>query len=124
MAMIFADTHVLVWLASDSKRLPARAREQLLAEEQLAVSAVTAWEYVELHQRGRFDQAPAFDELVTELSLQSIDFPADAWRLSIELPPLHTDPIDRMLIAHAMLANAELATADAQMRRYPVKKLW
>lgn len=122
--MIFADTHILLWLASNSPRLPASARDQLLAEERLAVSAITAWEYVELRERGRLQGAPAFDELTTGLNLELVDFPAEAWRLSDDLPPIHGDPIDRMLIAHVLTNGSILATADRNMRRYDVETLW
>lgn len=36
----------------------------------------------------------------------------------------HGDPVDRMLIAHAIHADLTLVTADGLMRRYPVKSLW
>ena len=122
--MIFADTHVLVWLLSGDSRLPQPAREALLAEEALALSAVTAWEYVDLQQRGRIPAEPSFEELVAGLGVRVEAFPPDCWRIARQLPPIHGDPLDRMLLAHTIAADAVLATGDAHMRRYPVKLLW
>lgn len=34
------------------------------------------------------------------------------------------DPVDRMLIAHAIHADLTLVSADETMRRYPVRSLW
>jgi PIN domain nuclease of toxin-antitoxin system len=40
------------------------------------------------------------------------------------LPDIHRDPVDRMLIAHAIAAGLVLVTADRQIDRYPVRTLW
>lgn len=124
MATIFADTHVLIWLFTEDPRLPAEARETILAEERLTASVVTAWEYADLQHRGRFKGALAFDHVAAGLNLRIEPFPAEAWRVSQELPAIHNDPVDRMLIAHTMMADAILATGDQAMRRYPVRTLW
>jgi PIN domain nuclease of toxin-antitoxin system len=40
------------------------------------------------------------------------------------LPDLHRDPVDRMLIGHAIAIGETIITSDATMRAYPVKTLW
>ena len=122
--MIFADTHVLVWLFSGDSRLPEPARDALLSESALAVSAVTAWEYADLQARGRLPETLPFAELASGLGLRIEPFPADCWRIAAQLPPIHGDPLDRMLIAQALAADGVLATGDRNMRRYPVALLW
>jgi PIN domain nuclease of toxin-antitoxin system len=37
----------------------------------------------------------------------------------MELPPVHKDPFDRMLLAQAIAEGVELLTVDAQLARYP-----
>src|SRR3954463_12117816 len=122
--MIFADTHVLIWLASGDPRLPLPAGEVIASGEEMAVSAVTAFEYADLQRRGRLPAAPTVAELAASLCFQVLDFPALAYELVSALPPIHGDPIDRMLIAHVKLNDAILATADQNMRKYPVRMLW
>lgn len=122
--MIFADTHVLVWLANGSKRLPAAARELLMTETRIGVNAVIAWEYADLRERGRLNGSPSLDEIVSELSLELVNLPAGVWQLARSLPRVHQDPVDRMLIAHAMLEDGTIASADENVRRYPAKFLW
>lgn len=122
--MIFADTHVLVWLMSGDRRLPSDARSTLLAEPRLVVSAVTAWEYADLQRRGRLGSALPLYQLVQGLNLRIEPLPAESWQMIDRLPDVHHDPVDRMLVAHAHIADATLATADDKMRRYPVKLLW
>jgi PIN domain nuclease of toxin-antitoxin system len=36
-----------------------------------------------------------------------------------ELPPLHKDPFDRLLIAQAMVEGIMLLTSDRQVAKYP-----
>lgn len=69
-------------------------------------------------------QRIAIEEPISEL-MERFDlvvdvFPADAWRVTARLPPIHRDPVDRMLIAHALVKGMTLLTADANIRRYPV----
>ena len=40
------------------------------------------------------------------------------------LPPLHRDPFDRLLIAQARVERLTLVTRDAAIRRYPIDTLW
>jgi PIN domain nuclease of toxin-antitoxin system len=52
-----------------------------------------------------------------------LTFPADAARAAAKLPQIHRDPVDRMTIAHALSEDLILVTADANMRKYPVRLL-
>jgi PIN domain nuclease of toxin-antitoxin system len=95
-----------------------------LAEGGLLVSAVTAFEFVDLELSGRFPPGVVFDDLVRRFALTVVDFPSAAWTLVRTLPDIHRDPADRMLIAHAIHDSHTLVSADANIRRYPVKTLW
>ena len=121
--MILADTHVLVWLTEQSRRLPVHARETLL-DEPFAVSAAIVFEYGDLQQRGRLGNAPPLDILRHGLEFEILPFDEKAAFIAARLDYIHGDPVDRMLIAHAISLDAILATADANIRRYPVKTLW
>lgn len=121
--MILADTHILVWLTGKNSRLPDAARDKLL-DEPFAVSAAVAFEYADLQHRGRLDHAPPLEILRLGLEFAILPFAEEAAMLAEQLEHIHGDPVDRMLIAHALALDATLATADANIRRYPVKTLW
>lgn len=124
MALLI-DTHVLVWAAMEEHRLPSVVREAFVAPGAvLCISAATAWEYADLHQRGRLPAAASFNGVAELLAVTLLDLPSDIWGLAAALPNLHRDPVDRMLIAHAIHADLTLVTADDTMRRYPVRTLW
>lgn len=92
--------------------------------ESLLISAVTAYEFADLNSRRRFGADLPLEPLIKRLVGEVLDFPAQCWTLAVSLPPIHRDPIDRMLIAHAITADLTLVTADATMRAYPVRSLW
>lgn len=119
---LLLDTQVLVWMVGDRRKLPAGFVTALQdSETTLLVSAVTAWEYADLLHRGRLPVQETIPELQSRFQLAIVDLPAECWRLASQLPHIHGDPIDRMAVAHAILDGYALATADANMRRYPVE---
>jgi PIN domain nuclease of toxin-antitoxin system len=119
MALLI-DTHVLVWIGEGHPRLKPAVRDRLFdPDEALCVSAVTAFEYADLRERGRIPRSAALDELQDRLQLAIIDYPAALWPLAATLPPIHRDPVDRMLVAHALALEMPLVTADANIARYP-----
>lgn len=114
---LLLDTHILAWVASGGKRLTASLLDQL-ALESLFVSAVIAFEYEDLRLRGRFDDDVPLAALQADLGFDLLDFPA---QLSVEaaaLPPIHRDPVDRMLVAHALSTGMTLVTADRNIHKY------
>ena len=85
-------------------------------------SAASLWEVAIKQQLGREDfRADArllrrglLDNAYTALPVTS----AHAVALDL-LPPLHRDPLDRMLIAQALVKWIMLLTADANLAGYP-----
>lgn len=124
MDLIF-DTHALLWLAAGDPKLSDAVLDQLADPDTRSfVSAVTVCEYADLHRRGRLPGSVSVTDLEREIGFELLDFPASAWRRCEELPPIHRDPVDRMLIAHAIEAGLTLVTADRRMQSYPVATLW
>lgn len=122
---LLIDTQTLVWFSSNDKRLSNVAYDVMSnGSSELFVSAVVAWDFSDLERRGRFPPVAKFADIIEILSITVLDFPADAWQILQFLPALHRDPVDRMLIAHAIHADLTLITADAKSRGYPVKWIW
>lgn len=119
------DTQSVLWLAIDNKRLSRTVADTMLdPDTRLFMSAIAAWEYCDLHQRGRLPESVALELIQERIPFIELDLPFSAWKRAISLPDIHRDPVDRLLIAHAIDAGLTLVTADEKMRRYPVKTLW
>ena len=121
---VLLDTHVLAWLIAQPDRIRAAVREEIAMATVLAVSAATAFEFDDLARRGRLPGVATFALVESHLEAVVLPLPADLWRVAAALPDIHRDPVDRMLIAHAIHADLTLVTADETMRRYPVRSLW
>jgi PIN domain nuclease of toxin-antitoxin system len=122
---LLLDTQILVWLPAGDARLKPGVADKILADETyLFVSAVTACEFMDLRARGRIPAPYDIAELAEQFDFEVLDVPAGLWADLAGLPHIHRDPVDRMLISHARLADLTIVTADAAMRRYPVSTLW
>lgn len=118
---LLLDTQIMVWMVNGDRRLRAEWIAAISSETaSLHVSPVVAFEYTDLQQRGRIPTNEPLDELIERFELEIEDVPANCWRRATELPPIHRDPVDRMLVAHALAGGFTLATADANIRKYPV----
>ena len=125
LARLLLDTHVLVWAPTGDPRLSKTAREAMLAADaELFVSAVVAFEFADLQQRGRFAMTEPISSFANAFGFRIVDLPADAWTIAARLPDIHREPVDRMLVAHALLGDYTLVSADEKIARYPVKTLW
>jgi PIN domain nuclease of toxin-antitoxin system len=115
----------LVWIVLDDRRISGRAAEAIRSPgNSLHVSAAAAFEFADLQKRGRLPVTDSIDFLAELIGFSVADLPAETWRIAATLPDLHRDPVDRMMIAHAILDGFTLVTADRTMRAYPVECLW
>jgi PIN domain nuclease of toxin-antitoxin system len=122
---LLLDTQILVWVPLNDRRLSKAAVLAMQdADNDLHVSAAAGFEFAELQARGRFPVREPLEALAVLIGFELVDLPAETWRIASELPDIHRDPVDRMQVAHAILGNYTLVTADAKMRRYPVDSLW
>ena len=113
------DTAVLLWMLAEPERLPGPRKSQLeLKSNALVVSDAVLWE-VAMKRRSGVVKAP--DDLPKLLERLGLDLTPvareDVWA-SAALPPLHDDPIDRLVIAQALRENITLATHDRAIWRY------
>lgn len=117
---LLLDTQILVWMVNGDPRLRQDWIDAIAEATTLHVSAITAFEYADLQLRGRLPITETMGDLVERFDCEVEALPGDCWRQAQTLPLIHRDPVDRILVAHALEAGMTLATADANIRRYPV----
>lgn len=122
---VLLDTHVLLWWAVGDRRLSTEARRSL-QEDEVFVSTASLWEVEIKRALGRLEVD--INELTTVLvrteGFTMLDVrPSHVLSLS-ELPLLHKDPFDRMLVAQAKRERLALVTRDKQLRDYQVEIRW
>lgn len=125
---LLLDTHAFLW-AVNHKGLSATATRAFLDPANgLHLSAASYWEISIKLSLGKLALAPEwrhqFDQEMTVNQIQWLPITKDhCWQVS-QLPFLHGDPFDRLLIAQAQLEGLTIVTADQQIRRYAVSTLW
>ena len=118
---LLLDTHVVLWAFDDSPKLSTQARQAITDGNNLVfVSAVTAWEIAIKRALGKLE-APG--DYLQELQLHRftpLDITSEHALAVEHLPPHHSDPFDRLLIAQAKLEDLTLVTHDRWMEAYGV----
>ncbi len=120
--MILVDTYLLLWSAADSTRLSPVARNKILdAKDARWFSAVSIWEVAIKRARHKHFRVDASDLRRGLLANDWLELPVSgAHALAVlDLPPLHADPFDRMLLAQARVEGLTLLTSDKVVARYP-----
>lgn len=118
--MILLDTHVALWIATNAT-LGTQTRallERALADDRLAVSAISFWEIALLVSKKRFETSKAPKVLRTELldtGIVELPLTGQIAILAVDLQNLHGDPADRFIAATAIAHDATLLTADKRL---------
>jgi len=120
---LLLDTQLLLWAAGQPERLPLPARRMIEdARNELVFSATSIWEVAIKSGLGRSDfradarllrrglLANGYDEL----SILGEHVVAIA-----DLPPIHKDPFDRLLVAQSTVEGILLTTTDPVVAQYP-----
>jgi len=129
--VILLDTHVLLWMASDPKRLSSKARKAIRNARQntgVAVATITLWELAWLAQNGRIQILSSVESFVRETVARVILRPMtpEIAAVAVRLPAGYPkDPADRVIGSTAIVEGMPLVTADQQIRRAKaVETIW
>jgi len=117
------DTHLLLWAAGSPERLTLETR-QLLNDQGviLAFSVASIWEVVIKSALGRSDfrvDARQLRDGLLANGYQELEIRSEHALAVGQLPPIHQDPFDRILIAQAQVEGLTLLTTDSDVSRYP-----
>jgi PIN domain nuclease of toxin-antitoxin system len=122
---ILLDTHIFLWFISGDTQLSTEVRDAIREpDNEIYLSAVSIWEVIVKYQLGKL---PLPEHPETYLPKQrdlhqiaSLSLDESSVIQLAELPPLHRDPFDRMLICQALQKGLTIATVDSVVRAYPV----
>lgn len=117
---LLLDTHVVVWWAEGSPRVPAAWVEAIVdPENEAIVSAATAWE-VEIKKRsGKLVFSPTVLEVAADSGFTLLGISAEDATLAGSLEWDHRDPFDRILAAQSLGLGLTLVTQDRELLAAP-----
>jgi PIN domain nuclease of toxin-antitoxin system len=124
------DTHTILWFLEDSDRLSAKATKLIesdVGQNDIGVSIVSLWEFTikQSLEKLHFDGGVANLRAMVEANEWNV-LPILQSHLDVlsDLPLLHRDPFDRLLIATALTEGMTFVTADENIHGYDVKWIW
>jgi PIN domain nuclease of toxin-antitoxin system len=122
------DTHVVIWWFENSPTLSKRALAVLADQgNSLYVSAAVGWEIAIKTNVGKFQSAELIGDMPGFVEREGwVELPISlehAVRAGL-LPFHHRDPFDRLLVAQAQALNLPILSADRELDRYDVRRIW
>lgn len=127
---LLLDTHALIWAVQSPERLSEPARSALTADgAEVYASHVSLWEMAIKRSLGKLDQldrtaAEWFDHIVPRSGLRQLPIAASHLGAVEDLPRLHQDPFDRLLVSQARLMGMAIVTLDSHVTQYDIDVVW
>lgn len=116
---VLLDANVVVWLLAGSRLSPA-AVHAIETADRVYVSAASIWELAVKVASGRLIAPADLPDRLIDIGIRPLALEWEHARVAGDLPGIHRDPFDRMLIAQAMVEHLTIVTRDVQIPRYPV----
>ena len=126
---LLLDTHAFFWWFSGSSRLSRPARQAIADDDNdVMVSAASAWEIATKHRIGKLPNAEALaldiGGAIAGQNFEELPITVEHAVRAGSLPGPHRDPFDRMLIAQALSGNLVLVSIELLFDNYGVRRLW
>ena len=125
--MYLLDTHTLLWFLRDSPQLSKKALEIITTENKVYVSIASLWEIAIKKSIGKLEFEHSIEkiaELCHEKDILILQIQPKYFDKIIELPNIHNDPFDRLIISQAIIENLVIITKDTIIPKYSVKTIW
>lgn len=114
---VLIDTHILIWALSSPDKLRDGIKD-LLNNDEVVVSSISFWEIQIKRQLGKLTFDLDLGHLVRAGIVSSLPITYKHSLAVYDLPALHKDPFDRMLIAQSKIEGIPLLTADKNIQLY------
>jgi PIN domain nuclease of toxin-antitoxin system len=126
---LLLDTCAFLWIATGDRALSRAAREAFTDPgNEVYLSAISAWEIALKHALGKLPLPEPPMVLVPNLRgrhhIEALPLDERAALAVAQLPELHRDPFDRMLICQTIMGGFMLVTPDPLITQYAVPTLW
>lgn len=119
---VLLDSQVLVWWMGQPDKM-SRESLQIITDPRntVYVSAVSVWELGIKAAKGNLTIPKEFVQQLMDDGFATLDVTMRHAQASADLPMIHSDPFDRMIIAQARCDDLVLISSDRHFRRYNVQ---
>jgi PIN domain nuclease of toxin-antitoxin system len=116
------DTHILLWAAASPQKIPKKMRACIENEQnELFFSAASIWEIVIKNRIGRKDfqvDPRVFRTALTDNGYQELGITCEHVLFVHDLPDIHKDPFDRIIVAQSSIEGMGILTVDPAVIDY------
>ena len=121
---LLLDTHALLWWLDANPLLSEKAKSYIADGSNLVfVSAVIIWEIRIKQALGKLEIPSNFRQVLEKQPFEMLAFIAEHAHAVGDLPAIHRDPFDRMLIAQAKVEGFTIVTRDSIFQQYKIKTI-
>ncbi|MFM5891526.1 MAG: type II toxin-antitoxin system VapC family toxin [Dolichospermum sp.] len=126
---LLLDTHIFLWFISGDAKLPIHLQNSIRdLNNDVYLSCVSVWEATVKYQLGKLP-LPASPEIYLPKQRQhhfisSLNLDEESISQLVNLPLLHRDPFDRILICQALQHNMTIVTLELAIHAYSVNVLY
>lgn len=129
---ILLDTHTFIWFVEGTSELSSVARNIIeSSENQSFISVASLWEMSIKVGLGKLELARSFESIhedIEQNGFQTLPLEFPHLMVNTQMPWIHRDPFDRILIAQSISERMNLISRDDILDRYfepyPVKRIW
>jgi PIN domain nuclease of toxin-antitoxin system len=124
MKRVLVDTHAFLWWLANDSALGDFSKD-LLREprNEVYVSAASIWEISIKSRLGKLKAPSEIDSIVEDEGFIGLPISLYHGRSAGQLPLIHRDPFDRMLVAQAQSEGLVILTADPIFPEYGISTL-
>lgn len=121
---ILLDTHILLWWLVGDDRFHSELKDLVLRPEAKVVCSVaTIWEMSIKESVGKLVYPQNIRAVLTRNNITILPVTVEHVEKLRQLPSIHRDPFDRILISQAIVEDMVLVTTDQQIQKYQVSHL-
>jgi PIN domain nuclease of toxin-antitoxin system len=125
---LLLDTHTLIWFFNGDIQLSERAKYAIIdSQNQKFVSMASIWEIaIKISLKKLVFEGNTGDilDLIYTNSFELLHIGEKSILELENLPFIHRDPFDRLLVATAISEKMSLVTKDSNIQKYPVNIIW
>jgi len=116
---LLLDTHVFIWCIKNDRRLSKAAQSKIATATDVYISSASIWEATIKIKLKKLDvKIENMVDSITKSGFLELPITAQHAAAISQLPDIHRDPFDRILIAQAMIEPLTFLTADAELKNY------
>ena len=121
------DTNILVYSLCNPSELSSEAKRIITTEKDLSISIVSLWEIAIKQSIGKLNiqlTIPQIENICISRDIAILPLTSNEIENIKNLPSIHKDPFDRIIISQTQLNTMCLVTSDTIIPQYNVSTVW